>query len=131
MNEALDPVAGKTVAEIFGEIVWLMTQDPGLRSLPLSDLEPLVMPAILLRQFHITYARVATPENPAGGPANPQSALQPIAVELFAMLSEHKAAEVTAAAAPKRLTLTDWRSGPVRVTMLKSQLGDGKIQGSA
>lgn len=126
MNDAIDPVAGKTVSEVFGEIVWLMTQDPELRRLPLSDLEPLVMPAILLRQFHITYAKVAAPANPLGGPGGAQAALQPIAVELFAMLSEQKAAEVNAAAAPQSLALTEWRSGPVRVTMLKSQLGGGQ-----
>lgn len=131
MNDAIDPVAGKTVSEVFGEIVWLLTQDPELRLLQLSDLEPLVMPAILLRQFHITYARVATPANPLGGPTGAQTALQPISVELFAMLSEHKASEVNAAAAPEKLALTDWRSGPVRVTMLKSELGVGKVRGSA
>ena len=50
-----DPVAGKTVAEILGEIVWLMTQDPSARDLPIREIERLVMPAILLRRFHIEY----------------------------------------------------------------------------
>ena len=50
-----DPVAGKTVAEILGEIVWLMTQDSAARDLPIRDIERLVMPAILLRRFHIEY----------------------------------------------------------------------------
>ena len=50
-----DPVAGKTVAEILGEIVWLMTQDPSAHDMPISEIERLVMPAILLRRFHIEY----------------------------------------------------------------------------
>jgi hemolysin-activating ACP:hemolysin acyltransferase len=57
-QETVDPVAGKSVAEIFGEIVWLMSQDKEARDLQIKDLEHLVMPAILLKQFHITYAPV-------------------------------------------------------------------------
>ena len=53
-----DPVAGKTVAEILGEIVWLMTQDPAGREMKVSDIEQLIMPAILQRRFHIKYANV-------------------------------------------------------------------------
>lgn len=51
----LDPVAGKTVAEILGEIVWLRTQDPTARDLPIREIERLVIPAILLKRFHIEY----------------------------------------------------------------------------
>jgi hypothetical protein len=56
--DAIDPVAGKTVAEILGEIVWLMTQDPAGREMKVSEIESLVMPAILQKRFHIKYAQV-------------------------------------------------------------------------
>lgn len=48
-TEVDDPVLGKSVAEVFGEIVWLMTQDKTGRGYTIADLEHLVMPAILLR----------------------------------------------------------------------------------
>ncbi|MGV1908197.1 toxin-activating lysine-acyltransferase [Agrobacterium cavarae] len=91
-KQAQDPIAGKTVAEIFGEIVWLMTQNEQAKEMPIKELERLVMPPIMLRQFHITYAPVAAP-NISGrsqeGP-EPQTILQPVAVELFALEREAK-----------------------------------------
>ena len=57
-SRPVDPVAGKTVAEILGEIVWLMTQDPAGREMKVSDIEQLIMPAILQRRFHIKYVKV-------------------------------------------------------------------------
>ena len=45
----------KTVSQVLGEITWLMTQSPRHKSIPLGDLEWLLMPAILLRQFRIFY----------------------------------------------------------------------------
>jgi cytolysin-activating lysine-acyltransferase len=64
-STAADPVNGqargqteppsKTVAQVLGEIAWLMTQSPRHKVIPFGDLEWLVMPAILLRQFRIFY----------------------------------------------------------------------------
>ncbi|MDB5579156.1 MAG: toxin-activating lysine-acyltransferase [Bradyrhizobium sp.] len=45
----------KTVAQLLGEITWLMTQSPRHKSIPLGDLEWLIMPAILLKQFRMFY----------------------------------------------------------------------------
>jgi RTX toxin acyltransferase family len=45
----------KTVSQILGEITWLMTQSPRHKAIPLGDIEWLLMPAILLRQFRIFY----------------------------------------------------------------------------
>ena len=45
----------KTVAQVLGEIAWLMTQSPRHKFIPLGDLEWLLMPALLLRQFRIFY----------------------------------------------------------------------------
>ena len=42
-----------TVAHAFGEIVWLMTRSDGYKHYTMSDLEWLLMPALLLQQFRI------------------------------------------------------------------------------
>lgn len=76
--DAIDPVAGKTVAEILGEIVWLMTQDPAGRELKVSEIEALVMPAILAKRFHIKYAKVPDLRQPGA------TTLQPVSVNIFA-----------------------------------------------
>jgi cytolysin-activating lysine-acyltransferase len=47
------PGAPKTVAQMLGEIVWLMTQSPVHRQLRIGDLEWLCMPALLLEQYRI------------------------------------------------------------------------------
>lgn len=42
-----------TVSHALGEMVWLLTRSPLHRSLPLADLEWLIMPALLHQQFYI------------------------------------------------------------------------------
>ena len=76
---AIDPVVGKTVAEILGEIVWLMTQDPAGREMKVAEIEALVMPAILARRFHIKYAQVPDMRRPGA------TTLQPVAVDIHSM----------------------------------------------
>lgn len=73
-----DPVVGKTVAEILGEITWLMTQDPEGKEMKVSEIERLVMPAILQKRFHIKYAQVPDMRQPG------VTTLQPVSVEIFA-----------------------------------------------
>lgn len=75
--KVVDPVAGKTVAEILGEIVWLMTQDPAGREMKVAEIEQLVMPAILQKRFHIKYAQVPDMRRPG------MTTVQPISVEIF------------------------------------------------
>lgn len=84
----VDPVAGKTVAEILGEIVWLMTQDPAGREMKVAEIEAVVMPAILMRQFKIEYAYVNA------GARAAKKALQPISVTIFALFRDEQANEV-------------------------------------
>lgn len=111
--------SGKSVATVFGEIVWLMSQDKAARELPIKDLEWLVMPPILLKQFHIVYAPVADGRTVKGeavrktGAEGTKERLQPVAVELYAMCSDAVAMALDAAE-PGQLALTmqDWRSGP-------------------
>lgn len=71
-----DPVSGKTVAEVLGEIVWLMTQDPDARDLPIREIERVIMPAILLRQFHIKYVHI---KNDSGL----EHHIQPVSVDIL------------------------------------------------
>jgi hemolysin-activating ACP:hemolysin acyltransferase len=123
---AIDPVAGKSVAEVFGEIVWLMTQDKGARELSIKDLEHLVMPAILLRQFHIQYAAA-----PSGGTMkgeavhtnanNRTTNYVPVSVEVFAMCSEAVASALNANHKIK-LTFQDWQSGTQKHVVFQTKL---------
>jgi cytolysin-activating lysine-acyltransferase len=85
--------APKTVSQILGEIVWLMTQSPRHKSIALGELEWLVMPAILLRQFRIFYKG----EQPAG-------------VALWAMADDLVAKRIDAG--DRRLSAVEWKSGP-------------------
>ena len=82
----------KTVAQVFGEITWLMTQSPRHKTIPLGDLEWLVMPAILLRQFRIFY-----------------QGEQPVGLALWALADELVAKRIDAN--DKRLTAVEWKSG--------------------
>lgn len=83
-QDSTDPVSGKTVAEILGEIVWLMTQDSDARNLPIYEIERIVMPAILLRKFHIKYAQVMNNAHPGS------KSLQPVEVEIRVPQKEMK-----------------------------------------
>lgn len=57
MNDAASSLptsaAPPTVSHLLGEVTWLLTQSPLHRALQIGDLEWLVMPALILRQFYI------------------------------------------------------------------------------
>src|ERR1700710_894973 len=82
----------KTVAQVLGEIAWLMTQSPRHKAVPLGDLEWLVMPALLLRQFRIFY-----------------KGEQPVGVALWALVDDLVAKRIDAG--DRRLTAVEWKSG--------------------
>jgi cytolysin-activating lysine-acyltransferase len=82
----------KTVAQVLGEIAWLMTQSPRHKAVPLGDLEWLVMPALLLRQFRIFY-----------------HGEQPVGVALWALADELVAKRIDAG--DTRLAAVEWKSG--------------------
>ena len=84
--------APKTVAQVLGEITWLMTQSPRHKTIALGDLEWLVMPAILLRQFRIFY-----------------KGEQPVGVAVWALADELVAKRIDGG--DKRLTPVEWKSG--------------------
>jgi cytolysin-activating lysine-acyltransferase len=84
--------APKTVAQVLGEITWLMTQSPRHKAISLGDLEWLVMPAILLRQFRIFY-----------------KGEQPVGVVMWALVDKLVAKRIDAG--DRRLTAVEWKSG--------------------
>jgi cytolysin-activating lysine-acyltransferase len=95
----------KTVAQVLGEITWLMTQSPRHKAIPLSDLEWLVMPALLLRQFRIFY-----------------SGEQPVGVALWALADDLVAKRIDAG--DKRLAAVEWKSGSnMRIVDIVSPFG--------
>jgi cytolysin-activating lysine-acyltransferase len=84
--------APKTVAQVLGEIAWLMTQSPRHKAMTLGDLEWLVMPAILLRQFRIFY-----------------QGDRPVGVALWALADDLVAKRIDAG--DNRLAAVEWKSG--------------------
>ena len=97
--------APKTVAQVLGEITWLMTQSPRHKAIPLADLEWLVMPAILLRQFRIFY-----------------KGEQPVGVVLWALVDELVAKRIDAG--DRRLAAVEWKSGAaMRIVELVAPFG--------
>ena len=80
------------MSQVLGEITWLMTQSPRHKTIPLGDLEWLVMPAILLKQFRIFY-----------------KGEQPVGVALWALVDDFVAKRIDAG--DKRLTAVEWKSG--------------------
>src|SRR4051794_4063218 len=87
-----DALPSKTVSQVLGEITWLMTQSPRHKSIPLGDLEFLLMPAILLKQFRIFY-----------------KGEQPVGVAVWALVDEIVAKRIDAS--DNRLTAVEWKSG--------------------
>jgi cytolysin-activating lysine-acyltransferase len=83
---------GKTVAQVLGEIVWLMSQSPSHKQLFIGDLEWFCMPAILVEQFRIF-----------------QGPTSPAAVALWAFVSPETEARLEAGA--NKLRPDEWRSG--------------------
>jgi cytolysin-activating lysine-acyltransferase len=82
----------KTVATLFGEIVWLFSQSPKHKNFFVSDLEWLVMTPILLKQFRVFYAQD-----------------RPIGVALWAYVNDEVEQRLMAGNA--RMAPGDWKSG--------------------
>jgi cytolysin-activating lysine-acyltransferase len=102
----------KTVAQVLGEIAWLMTQSPRHKAIALGDLEWLVMPAILLRQFRMFY-----------------KGEQPVGVALWALADDTVAKRIDAG--DNRLTAVEWKSGSNRriVELVAPFGGEAEMRG--
>ena len=81
-----------TVSHLLGEMTWLLSQSPLHKVLAIGDLEWLVMPAILLRQFRIFY-----------------KGEQPVGVVFWALADDLVAKRIDAG--DTRLTAVEWKSG--------------------
>lgn len=104
-DPAMAANADKTISAVLGEVVWLMSQSPEFKQYLISDLEWLVMPPILLRQFRLFYHE--------GRPA---------AVVLYARVSPEVEARLEAGA--PTLRPEDWKSGEtVRVVKVIAPFG--------
>jgi cytolysin-activating lysine-acyltransferase len=98
-------LAPKTVSQVLGEITWLMTQSPRHKAIALGDLEWLVMPAILLRQFRLFY-----------------KGEQPVGVALWALADDLVAKRIDTG--DRRLTAVEWKSGTnMRIAELVAPFG--------
>lgn len=86
-----DPNQGKTMGNMLGEIVWLMTQSAGHKHFALSDLEWMVMPALLLEQYRIF-----------------RNGTQPLGVALWAYLGPEAEEKLTTGG---RLRPDEWAVG--------------------
>lgn len=84
--------APKTVAQMLGEVVWLMSQSPAHKQLFIGDLEWFCMPAIVFEQFRIFYG----PDAPA-------------AVALWAHVSDDTHERLLTGAV--KLRPDEWRGG--------------------
>ncbi len=93
------------MAQLLGEITWLMTQSPRHKSIPLGDLEWLIMPAILLKQFRMFY-----------------NGEQPVGVAVWALADDIVAKRIDAG--DKRLTAVERKSGSsVRIVDVVAPFG--------
>ncbi|WBL80141.1 toxin-activating lysine-acyltransferase [Bradyrhizobium xenonodulans] len=89
-----------------------MTQSSRHKAIPLGDLEWLVVPAILLRQFRIFY-----------------KGEQPVGVAFWALVDEIVAKRIDAGGV--RLTPAEWKSGTSRkiVDVVAPFGGEGEMRG--
>lgn len=92
-------VSGKvppTVSHLLGEMTWLLTQSPLHRALSIGDLEWLVMPVLINRQFYLF-----------------RDGEQPVGLAMWAKCTPEAAAKLEGGMIEpeNRLTLEEWTSG--------------------
>ena len=92
LPEGLNQFKDKTVADVLGQITWLMSQSPKHKGYFVGDLEWLVMPAILLKQFRVFH-----------------KGSTPVACVIWAQVSDDIAERINAG--QPRLKPNEWRSG--------------------
>lgn len=87
---------GITVSHLLGEMTWLLTQSPFHRALAVGDLEWLLMPPLILRQFYIF-----------------REGEKPIGLALWARCDPSAAAKLEKGLleSENQLSLTEWNSG--------------------
>jgi cytolysin-activating lysine-acyltransferase len=107
----------KKLAAAFGSVVSLMMRAPDVKSLPISELEWLVMPALSRGQFAIAEAQ---PKDAA--------VLMPIGLVLWAMVSKDVDARLSEQSGNLlKLAPEEWRSGDI--PWITFRVGDPKVIG--
>ncbi len=89
--KSLPDAAPHTVSHMLGEIVWLMSQSPAHKHFMLVDLEWMIMPPILLRQFRLFHG---------GG--------KPVGAALWAFVSADVELKISNG---QKLHPSEWKSG--------------------
>jgi cytolysin-activating lysine-acyltransferase len=86
-----------TVSHVLGEMTWLLTQSPIHKALAIGDLEWLVMPALIHRQFYIF-----------------RDGDRPVGLALWAKCNPEAEGKLDRGMIEpeNRLTLEEWNSGP-------------------
>jgi cytolysin-activating lysine-acyltransferase len=107
--------APRTVAEALGQVVWVLSQSPTHRELPIKDLEWSVMPAIVTEQFRIFrfgplpgLDRSAVEKLAPTGMALGAIEQLPLGVALWARLSPQAEERIESG---ERLRADEWKSG--------------------
>ena len=107
--------AAKAITAAFGEIVSLLMRAPLYKHYSLSDLEWLVLPALLSGQFSVAVAQ---------SKANGLSA--PVGLVLWASVSEDVDRRLSGAPGqPARLAPPEWKSGDILWVIVTA--GDGNV----
>jgi cytolysin-activating lysine-acyltransferase len=107
----------KQAAAALGEVVSLLMRSPSEKSHMLSDLEWMVMPAIMTGQYAVADAQSKT-----------SGAVMPVGAVLWAFVSPEIDRQLTEnATQPLRLQPKDWRSGDIPWIVMA--IGDPKVLG--
>ncbi len=107
--------ASKRFSAAFGEIVSIFMRTPGYQTLPISELEWIVVPAVATGQFTL-----------AEGQSKTNGMIQPVGVVLGARVSDEIDARMSAdPSQPIRLKPPEWASGDKLWVM--EALGDGRV----
>jgi cytolysin-activating lysine-acyltransferase len=106
--------AAKQIAAAFGEFVTLLMRSPADKHHTLSDLEWLMVPALMHRQFALAEAQ-----------SKETGVVSPVGGVLWAYVSEEVDQRLSDPANPMRLKPNEWRSGDIPWIILAS--GDMRV----
>ena len=108
-------IASKQLSASFGGIVAVLMRSPQFRSMPLSELEGLVVPAVMTGQFLL-----AETQSKSNG------FLTPVAAALWATVSDDIDRRLSENLdQPVRLTADEWKSGPT--PWMIAVIGDQRV----
>lgn len=107
-------VAAKQMAASFGEFVTLLMRSQSEKHHTLGDLEWLIVPALMHRQFALAEAQ-----------SKETGAVSPVAGVLWAYVSEEVDKRLSDASAPTRLKPNEWKSGDIPWIILAT--GDRRV----